>query len=103
MKRIAIVISFVAASILITALQALSVVAVIDNHGKSLRKDECILLAKNCGDEAYTVDSKIEKIKEEIRKGTNVYTPEELELLNKKLNNLFKIKDYFKNQDPGVL
>ena len=103
MNRIAIVISFVAASIMINALPAMSAEAVIDTHGKSRQKDECILLAKNCGDETYNVERRIEKLKGEIGKGTNVYTTEELEILNQRLNNLYKMRDYFKNQDPGVL
>lgn len=103
MKRIAILSPFVALALMITALPALSVETVIDNRGKAGQKDECILLAKNCGNEAYGVEGKIDKLKAEISKGKRVYTPEELEILNQKLNNLYKVRDYFKNHDPGVL
>lgn len=50
------------------------------------RKDECLVIAKNCivGDES--VSKRIERLEREIEKGAAVYTPEELKGLLDQLN-----------------
>ncbi|OGT96668.1 MAG: hypothetical protein A2X80_06485 [Geobacteraceae bacterium GWB2_52_12] len=50
-------------------------------------KDECLLVAKNCVGEADTIQLRIEKIKHEIGRGTDVYTNEELKVLDRQLEN----------------
>lgn len=49
------------------------------------QKDECLLYSKNCMNQADTLMQKIKKLDNEIKKGTKVYTPEELKRLNAKL------------------
>lgn len=49
------------------------------------QKDECLLASKNCMDRVYTIQEKIKRLNTEIKKGTRVYTPQELDKLNKKL------------------
>ena len=50
------------------------------------QKDECLLVAKNCPD-SYRA-GKIDRLKREIAKGTDVYTEQELKMLNEKLHRL---------------
>ena len=69
MKTRAAIASFMMAYMMIIAVPAYSVEAVVDNHGNSVRKDECLLLAKNCGTVLNSIQERIEKLKEEIGKG----------------------------------
>jgi hypothetical protein len=57
--------------------------------GESLQyanKDECLLVAKNCPPDMSAVQNRIDRLNAEIAKGTDVYTPAELKVLNDKLN-----------------
>lgn len=49
-------------------------------------KDECLLVAKNCPPDMAFVQNRIDRLNAEIAKGTDVYTPDELKVLNDKLN-----------------
>ena len=51
------------------------------------QKDECLLVAMNCPDSyrVDTVDQRIDRLKKEIAKGTDVYTEQELRTLNEQL------------------
>jgi hypothetical protein len=49
-------------------------------------KDECLLVAKNCPPDMAVVQIRIDRLNTEIAKGTDVYTPAELSVLNDKLN-----------------
>lgn len=59
-------------------------------------KDECLLVAINCGNEIITLDQKIDKLQKEIAKGTTVYTDDELRILREQLHNARKTQEYFK-------
>ena len=58
------------------------------------QKDECLLVAKRCGMSAMSIQDKVEKLKEEIAKGRAVYTPEELDNLKQKLDDVSKTLDF---------
>ncbi len=58
------------------------------------QKDECLLAAKNCGNRVVSLQDKIDRLKEEIAKGTKVYTPEELNVLKQKLEEVNKTLDF---------
>jgi len=58
------------------------------------QKDECLLVARNCGNSAVSIQDKIERLKEEIAKGRAVYTVEELNNLKQKLDEVSRILDY---------
>jgi hypothetical protein len=58
------------------------------------QKDECLLVARNCGNSAVSIQDKIERLKEEISKGRTVYTTEELNNLNQKLDEVSRILDF---------
>jgi hypothetical protein len=49
-------------------------------------KDECLLVARNCPPDMALVEKRIDRLNAEIAKGTDVYTPAELKVLNEKLN-----------------
>jgi len=48
-------------------------------------KDECLLVSKNCKTEVDTIQKKITKLQNEIKKGKKVYSAEELKKLETKL------------------
>jgi hypothetical protein len=56
----------------------------------TMQKNECLLVAMNCPDsyKADTVDQRIDRLRKEIDKGTDVYTRQELKTLNEQLNRL---------------
>jgi len=54
-------------------------------QGDPARKDMCLLVAMNCANETETINQRIERLHNEIQKGTDVYTPDELNILNRDL------------------
>ena len=48
-------------------------------------KDECLLASKNCVNQVDDIQAKMRKLDNEIKKGTRVYTPEEMNRLREKL------------------
>lgn len=57
------------------------------------QKDECLLASQNCASQVDSLQKKIKKLNTEIKKGTRVYTPEELKKLNDKLKETEKFLD----------
>jgi len=57
------------------------------------QKDQCLLASRNCASEVDSIQKKIKKLNAEIKKGTKVYTPEELKKLNDKLKETNKFID----------
>lgn len=49
------------------------------------QKDECLLASKGCKDQVDSIQQKIRKINNEIKKGKRVYSAEELKKLQQKL------------------
>jgi len=94
MKKILYGLIISAAYILLLALPVMggqSTVAGGNDAGMQSRKDECLLMAKNCATES--IQERIERITEEIKKGDSVYSPDELIRLENQLadyNNLFE-------------
>jgi len=91
MKRIATVISVLMASMLfssITIFGAENYSMPFGSYGKSLqsnRKNECLLVAKNCATESSSVQQRLIDLRNEIAKGYKVYTPSELNILKEQL------------------
>jgi hypothetical protein len=48
-------------------------------------KNECLLVAKNCINNSSSVQERIDDLKNEISRGLNIYTPDELKLLEDQL------------------
>ena len=88
-KRIALL----AAALMIVAVPALADEGSMDSRieqGQQVQKDECLLVAKNCGDQLDTIQERINRIKGEISRGTDVYTNEELRTLERQLDDAHK-------------
>lgn len=51
-------------------------------------KDECLVMSANCKGEVDDMQKKIKKMNAEIKKGSKVYTSEELKKLNEKLKEI---------------
>jgi len=58
------------------------------------QKDECLLLAKNCTDNEYVIEQRIERLRQEINKGNLIYTDDELNILRKKLDDANRTLDF---------
>jgi hypothetical protein len=87
-------ISLLAAALLIVAVPALADEGSMDNkfqQGQQPEKNECLLVAVNCGNQVDTIHQRIDRIKGEIARGTDVYTSDELRMLNRELEEANKI------------
>jgi hypothetical protein len=58
------------------------------------QKNECILLAIQCGNSIISIQDKIQLLKEEIAKGRTAYTPGEIDKLKKMLEEVSKTLDF---------
>ena len=88
MKRMAQKIALAAAASLIAALPALAAEGMgnnMMNQDRQGRKDECLLMSQNCGDQTDSIQQRINRISHEISKGEAVYTHDELMRLNSEL------------------
>jgi hypothetical protein len=86
----------VAAALLILAVPVLAEEGSMDrtyDQGQQPEKNECLLVAMNCGNQADTIQQRIDRIKGEISRGSDVYTADELRTLNRELNEATKTLD----------
>lgn len=90
MKRLAI--------ILVAALLTAATVPAFAQMTKE-EKDQCLLASKGCLNEVDSLQQRIKKLSREIKKGTKVYTAEELKTLEQKLK---EVNDFLKDLErPG--
>jgi hypothetical protein len=82
MRKSGTIFSMLAASMILSAMPGLSAVTV--EQGAS--RDECLLVAMNCRDSVDSIQQRIDRLSKEIAKGTAVYSADELNRLNSKLN-----------------
>lgn len=59
----------------------------------SNQKDECLLVSRGCANQVDSIQQKIRRLDNEIKKGTRVYTPEELKKLEQSLKEANEIVD----------
>ena len=90
MKRSAGLISAVAVSLMTAASPLIAAEDALKQKSRPQAKDECLLLARNCVDDIHTVQQRIERLRKEIAKGTQVYTPKELLKLNDSLRDAYR-------------
>ena len=64
------------------------------------QKDQCVLIARECGSSVQSIQDKIERLQGEIAKGTAVYTPDDLNLLKQRLDEVNKVLDMLGNKPP---
>ena len=60
-------------------------------QGQQTDKNECLLVAMNCGNQVDSIQQRIDRIKGEISKGSDVYTNDEMRRLNNDLEEANKI------------
>ncbi|HBA88676.1 MAG TPA: hypothetical protein DCZ75_12045 [Geobacter sp.] len=79
------------------AVAATSVPAFSQNS--QAEKDECLLASRNCMMQVDDIHQRMRRLDKEIRKGTRVYSPEELKRLQQKLT---ETQEMLKNMEkPG--
>lgn len=91
MKRLLGTLIIVAAGAFLAGTPLLAAENTMDERGQ---RNECLLVAMNCGDNVDTIQQRIERLNKEIAKGTDVYTRDELNILNKKLEETEKLLEY---------
>ncbi|MDD2898011.1 MAG: hypothetical protein PHI31_04790 [Desulfuromonadaceae bacterium] len=69
-----------------------------DDYGLSGMKDQCLIVAENCIGGDDSVLKRVERLNNEISKGADVYTPEELKNFQEQLNWIY----YESNDFPAV-
>ena len=80
--------SLLAAALMIVAVPALADEGSMGSkieQGQQVEKNECLLVAINCGNQVDTIQQRIDRIKGEISRGSVVYTNDELRRLNREL------------------
>jgi len=60
------------------------------DQGQQSGKNECLLVAMNCGDQVDSIQQRIGRLEREISRGTDVYTNDELKQLNNQLRDYQK-------------
>jgi len=65
-------------------------------------KDECLLVAINCPSPDYRLQERINRLRDEIDRGTAVYTPQELSILRRKLEDARAAQDFFNHEGPSM-
>jgi hypothetical protein len=86
--------SLLAAALMILAVPALADEGTMDkmlDQGQQVNKNECLLVAVNCGNQVDSIQERIDRIKGEISRGSDVYTADELRRLNRQLDEANKI------------
>jgi len=86
MKRIMVI---VAASMLATSVNAMATEHTHKAHDENCLK-ECQMLIRNCNQEVDSLQQRISKLRTELGKGSTVYTAEELQILELKLQDTQK-------------
>ena len=96
MRRITSKITLLAAVLAITAIPVLADDSGMDrtfDQGQQGEKNECLLVAINCGNQVDSIQQRIERIKGEIDRGTDVYTTDELQRLNRQLEEAVELME----------
>ena len=94
MRKLSIFVSALVGSLLIAVAPVLSAENAIKDESLTPKKDLCLLLTKNCQDNAYVLQQRIDRLRGEIYKGTTVYTHDELNILKNKLDDANKALEF---------
>jgi len=85
MRRIASVLTLMAAAVLLTG-STLMASERMGSNAMDSGKDLCLLASINCANQVDSIQMRITRLNREIAKGTDVYTREELNVLKNELN-----------------
>lgn len=99
MKVISRTIIVMATALLINALPVIADETVPVVGGQQMeqgagQKDQCLLVAKNCGSDIDSVQERIQRIENELSKGVDVYSYDELKRLTNELNEYRTLLDF---------
>lgn len=94
MKKLGLFVSTLLVSTLMTAAPLRSAENRLTDEYLMPKKDFCLLYAKNCQDNAYMLQQRIERLKGEISRGTAVYSEDELNILRKRLDDANKALEF---------
>lgn len=98
MKRLATIVSVVAAAMMFSALSIRADEGTVGGYGgermEKPQKDECLLVSKNCANDVDSLQERITRLNGEISKGTDVYTPAELRSLENQRDEAIHFLDY---------
>ena len=104
MKRMALKMAILVAATSMSALPALAAEGMgsgMMDQDRQGQKDECLLMARNCGDQIDSIQQRISRISHEIGKGTSVYTRDELMRLNSQLNDATRMLEMLTSGGPA--
>jgi hypothetical protein len=85
--------TLLAAALMIMAVPVLAAEGSMDRmieQGQQVNKNECLLAAVNCPNQVDTLQQRIDRIRGEIARGTDVYTTDELRRLDRELEETTK-------------
>ena len=98
MKRIAILVSVVAAAMMFSALSLRADEGTVGGYGgermEKPQKDECLLVARNCANDVDSIQERITRLNGEIAKGRDVYTDDELQTLKRERDDAVDFLNY---------
>lgn len=100
MKRIMTTLSSVVATLLIAALPSVAdegAMGTTMEQGQQENRDECLLASLNCRGQVDSIQQRIDRLRDEIARGTDVYTADELSVLNQKLEDANRSLDFLMN------
>lgn len=83
--------SLIAATLIISAIPVLADDGMINSANEPALeggKNECLLVAMNCANEADSIQQRIDRLEKEISRGTDVYTNDELRKLERSLDDV---------------
>lgn len=92
MKALARTATVMAAALMIAAVPVFAEEAVMGQQESQVQKSECLLVAQNCPTDS--IQQRIERIKTEIGRGTDVYTNDELRRLKEELEDAEKLFEF---------
>jgi len=90
MRRMISMLATVTVSVLLSAFSLMAAEADVANDAV---RDECLLSAVKCEQSVDSIQMRIERLNNEISKGTDVYTVDELNVLKRKLEEINKHLD----------
>ena len=100
MKRIATKLSAFVATLIISSVPVIAAEGSMDRmmgQGQQGQKNECLLVARNCGDQVDSIQERIQRLQGEIARGTDVYTTDELKHLNDKLEDATRTLEFIES------
>lgn len=87
MRKLTLLVSAIFGFLALSVGPVLSAGNTMTNESLAPRKDTCLLFAKNCQDNAYVLQQRIDRLQREISRGNTAYTDNELNILMEKLDN----------------